>query len=85
MPPGGGYWIDGVYHSCPVDGNGKPLLPKLDFSTKIERDESAQLYRKYFYGKVNISCVLNSVLSLFFISDIFVVLGLYGALLFGKV
>lgn len=52
MPPGGGYWIDGVYHNCPVDGNGKPTFPKLDFVAKIERDETAQLYRKYFFAKV---------------------------------
>ncbi|XP_035208746.1 rap1 GTPase-activating protein 1-like isoform X1 [Stegodyphus dumicola] len=51
LPPGGGYWIDGVHHNCPLDSQGNPIIPKHEFSTKIERDETAQLYRKFFYGK----------------------------------
>lgn len=51
MPPGGGYWIDGVYHTCPVDANGKAVIPKFELVTKIERDETAQLFRRHFYGK----------------------------------
>lgn len=58
MPPGGGYWIDGIHHNCPLDNNGKPIIPKFEFVAKIERDETAQLYRKYFYGKVKSSPLL---------------------------
>ncbi|XP_055949538.1 rap1 GTPase-activating protein 1-like isoform X3 [Argiope bruennichi] len=51
LPPGGGYWIDGIHHNYPTDSQGNPILPHYDFIPKIERDESAQLYRKFFYGK----------------------------------
>ncbi|KAG8187108.1 hypothetical protein JTE90_004854 [Oedothorax gibbosus] len=51
LPPGGGYWIDGIHHSYPSDSLGNPILPKYEFVPKIERDETAQLYRKFYYGK----------------------------------
>ncbi|GFY79026.1 rap1 GTPase-activating protein 1 [Trichonephila inaurata madagascariensis] len=51
LPPGGGYWIDGIHHNYPTDSQGNPILPHYDFVPKIERDETAQLYRKFFYGK----------------------------------
>ncbi|GFU20600.1 rap1 GTPase-activating protein 1 [Nephila pilipes] len=51
LPPSGGYWIDGINHNYPTDSQGNPILPHYDFVPKIERDETAQLYRKFFYGK----------------------------------
>nr|XP_042895424.1 rap1 GTPase-activating protein 1 isoform X2 [Parasteatoda tepidariorum] len=51
LPPGGGYWIDGIHHSHALDTQGRPILPKHEFLLKIERDETAQLFRKFFYGK----------------------------------
>lgn len=54
LPPGGGYWIDGIHHGYPSDSLGNPILPKYEFVPKIERDETAQLYRKFCYGKASV-------------------------------
>ncbi|XP_054716776.1 rap1 GTPase-activating protein 1-like [Uloborus diversus] len=51
LPPGGGYWLDGTQHSTLLDPQGNAVLPGFDFQQKIERDETALLYRTYFFAK----------------------------------
>ncbi|XP_054716772.1 rap1 GTPase-activating protein 1-like [Uloborus diversus] len=54
LPPGGGYWVDGVQHS-PVEVEDKAVIPGYHFQPKIERDEMALLYRTHFFGKEHLN------------------------------
>nr|CAD7444328.1 unnamed protein product [Timema bartmani] len=53
LPPGGGYWLDGQDHDCPFDPRGQPILPHNAWRSKIETDDTAKCYRRFFVGRVS--------------------------------
>eukprot|EP00095_Tigriopus_kingsejongensis_P011541 maker-scaffold33_size549341-snap-gene-3.3 protein:Tk11541 transcript:maker-scaffold33_size549341-snap-gene-3.3-mRNA-1 annotation:"hypothetical protein TcasGA2_TC006305" len=52
LPKMGGFWVDppDQDHDVPVDEEGHPVLPKVNFKTKFEMDETARCYRAHFLG-----------------------------------
>lgn len=59
LPPSGGYWLDGDSDDCPVDDDGNPQIPHHTWSSKFEMDESATLYRRFFYEKDHFNFVVS--------------------------
>ncbi|GAB6031292.1 Rap1 GTPase-activating protein 2, variant 2 [Chamberlinius hualienensis] len=51
QPPNGGYWVDGVDHDCPFDNQGNPVVSQHSWKSKVETDETAKYYRRYFLGR----------------------------------
>ncbi|XP_064642552.1 rap1 GTPase-activating protein 1-like isoform X4 [Lineus longissimus] len=55
VPPGGGYWLDGADHVCETDDEGNPVAAAGNDNSaqkaKLEIDETAKCYRRYFLGK----------------------------------
>jgi len=60
LPRRGGYWVEGAGSESPPEFsslsscNTTGTMPK----PKIDQDETALAYRKYFYGKVKLSSYL---------------------------
>ena len=52
LPPGGGYWVDGVEHNCQLDTEGNPVLSDITGKPMLEMDETAKCYRRHMLGKV---------------------------------
>ena len=52
LPKQGGFWVDppDQDHDVPVDSEGNPVLPKVNFKVKFEMDETARSYRAHFLG-----------------------------------
>eukprot|EP00094_Tigriopus_californicus_P006667 TCALIF_06419-PA protein Name:"Similar to RAP1GAP Rap1 GTPase-activating protein 1 (Homo sapiens)" AED:0.07 eAED:0.08 QI:0/0/0/0.33/1/1/3/0/889 len=52
LPKTGGFWVDppDQDQDVPVDAEGNPVLPKVNFKTKFEMDETARCYRAHFLG-----------------------------------
>lgn len=53
LPKNGGYWVDppDQDHDVPLDTQGNPVqLPKVNFKTKFEMDDTARCYRAHFLG-----------------------------------
>lgn len=61
-----GFWVDGQEHDCPFDSRGNPVLPQpphaASWRAKIETDETAKCYRRYFVGLVS-AALLNILTS----------------------
>lgn len=53
MPERGGYWIDGTDHECHCDHRGQPFVPQGTWRAKIETDDTAKCYRRFFVGRVS--------------------------------
>ncbi|KAK4873893.1 hypothetical protein RN001_013253, partial [Aquatica leii] len=49
--PDKGYWIDGTDHECHYDHRGQPFIPHGTWRAKIETDDTAKCYRRFFVGK----------------------------------
>lgn len=52
-PDDRGYWIDGTDHDCSMDHRGNPILPHATWRAKIETDDTAKCYRRFFVGRVS--------------------------------
>nr|CAD7459473.1 unnamed protein product [Timema tahoe] len=63
LPPGGGYWLDGQDHDCPFDPRGQPILPHNAWRSKIETDDTAKCYRRFFVGRVSCPMPLSPQLA----------------------
>ncbi|KAF5296515.1 hypothetical protein FQR65_LT01505 [Abscondita terminalis] len=51
VTPDKGYWIDGTDHECHYDHRGQPFIPHSTWRAKIETDDTAKCYRRFFVGK----------------------------------
>ncbi|CAH1136003.1 unnamed protein product [Ceutorhynchus assimilis] len=49
--PPKGYWVDGTDHDEQFDPRGVPIIPHQDWRLKIETDETAKYYRRFFVGR----------------------------------
>ncbi|XP_018326268.1 rap1 GTPase-activating protein 1 isoform X2 [Agrilus planipennis] len=49
--PEKGYWVDGTEHDCPRDHRGQPIVPHGTWRAKIETDDTAKCYRRFFVGR----------------------------------
>ncbi|XP_031334859.1 rap1 GTPase-activating protein 1 [Photinus pyralis] len=49
--PDKGYWIDGTDHECHYDHRGQPVIPHGTWRAKIETDDTAKCYRRFFVGR----------------------------------
>ncbi|XP_065155840.1 rap1 GTPase-activating protein 1-like isoform X3 [Atheta coriaria] len=47
----GGYWVDGTDHECSFDLRGAVILPHGTWRAKIETDDTAKCYRRFFHGR----------------------------------
>ncbi|XP_049857059.1 rap1 GTPase-activating protein 1 [Schistocerca gregaria] len=63
-PPG--YWVDGHDHDCAFDARGNPVLPQPPQPAapqahryKIETDETAKCYRRFFVGLEHVNLVAS--------------------------
>lgn len=56
----GGYWVDGTDHECSFDLRGAVILPHGTWRAKIETDDTAKCYRRFFHGRVSLRCVCFS-------------------------
>lgn len=54
VPPKG-YWIDGTDHDEQYDHRGVPVIPHPTWRAKIETDDTAKCYRRFFVGRVSFS------------------------------
>lgn len=53
VTPDRGYWVDGTDHECTYDHRGNPVLPHGAWRAKIETDDTAKCYRRFFVGRVS--------------------------------
>lgn len=51
LPPGGGYWVEG--ESAIADYPPPSPAPQSWRTPKIESDDTAKCYRKFFHGRVS--------------------------------
>ncbi|CAG9824723.1 unnamed protein product [Phaedon cochleariae] len=51
VPPKGGYWVDGTDHEDLKDHRGRPVVPPPTWRAKIETDDTAKCYRRFFVGR----------------------------------
>ncbi|KAF5270742.1 hypothetical protein FQA39_LY01480 [Lamprigera yunnana] len=49
--PDKGYWVDGTDHECHYDHRGQPFIPHGTWRAKIETDDTAKCYRRFFVGR----------------------------------
>lgn len=54
VTPGRGYWVDGTDHECSYDHRGNAVLPHGAWRAKIETDDTAKCYRRFFVGRVSV-------------------------------
>ncbi|XP_064461034.1 rap1 GTPase-activating protein 2-like isoform X2 [Ornithodoros turicata] len=57
LPTGGGYWVDGIDCSSPSDLCDSVFVPGHFTPRKIDSEEIAKTYRKYFLGKEHFNFV----------------------------
>ncbi|XP_055302880.1 rap1 GTPase-activating protein 1 isoform X7 [Sitodiplosis mosellana] len=51
LPNNGGYWVDGTDHECAFDALGNPVLPHNAWRSKIETDDTAKCYRRFYINR----------------------------------
>lgn len=51
--PQKGYWVDGSDHDEQFDHRGLPVIPHPTWRAKIETDDTAKCYRRFFVGRVS--------------------------------
>lgn len=51
LPPGDGYWVDGIDQVSPSGSRPASLISLTSSKPKIETDDKARIYRKNFLGK----------------------------------
>ncbi|KAL1498001.1 hypothetical protein ABEB36_008867 [Hypothenemus hampei] len=49
--PPKGYWVDGTDHEEHFDHRGCPIVPHQTWRAKIETDDTAKCYRRFFVGR----------------------------------
>ncbi|XP_066248209.1 rap1 GTPase-activating protein 1 isoform X4 [Euwallacea similis] len=49
--PPKGYWVDGTDHEDQFDHRGVPVIPHQSWRAKIETDDTAKCYRRFFVGR----------------------------------
>ncbi|XP_048520185.1 rap1 GTPase-activating protein 1 [Dendroctonus ponderosae] len=49
--PPKGYWVDGTDHDEQCDIRGVPIIPHQTWRAKIETDDTAKCYRRFFVGR----------------------------------
>ncbi|XP_050298130.1 rap1 GTPase-activating protein 1 isoform X2 [Anthonomus grandis grandis] len=49
--PPKGYWVDGTDHDEEFDHRGLPIIPHQTWRAKIETDDTAKCYRRFFVGR----------------------------------
>lgn len=49
--PPKGYWVDGTDHEEQFDHRGLPIIPHQTWRAKIETDDTAKCYRRFFVGR----------------------------------
>ncbi|XP_066139489.1 rap1 GTPase-activating protein 1 isoform X5 [Euwallacea fornicatus] len=49
--PPKGYWVDGTDHEDQFDHRGVPIIPHQSWRAKIETDDTAKCYRRFFVGR----------------------------------
>ncbi|XP_030745428.1 rap1 GTPase-activating protein 1 isoform X2 [Sitophilus oryzae] len=49
--PPKGYWVDGTDHEEQFDHRGLPIIPHQTWRAKIETDDTAKYYRRFFVGR----------------------------------
>ncbi|XP_076254528.1 rap GTPase activating protein 1 isoform X3 [Rhynchophorus ferrugineus] len=49
--PPKGYWVDGTDHEEQFDHRGLPIIPHQSWRGKIETDDTAKCYRRFFVGR----------------------------------
>lgn len=59
--PQKGYWVDGTDHEEQFDHRGLPIVPHPSWRAKIETDDTAKCYRRFFVGRVSYKKKTNSV------------------------
>lgn len=47
------YWVDGTDHDEQFDHRGLPIIPHQTWRSKIETDDTAKCYRRFFVGRVS--------------------------------
>lgn len=58
-----GYWVDGTDHRHTLDSAGRALLPAQPaWQPRIDQDDTAKCYRRFFVGRVSVFSFLNSLL-----------------------
>ncbi|XP_017786347.1 PREDICTED: rap1 GTPase-activating protein 1 isoform X3 [Nicrophorus vespilloides] len=57
--PDNGYWIDGTEHDCTFDIRGSPILPHGTWRPKIDTDDTAKCYKRFFLGKEHSTLIGN--------------------------
>lgn len=57
--PEKGYWIDGTDHDCHYDHRGQPFVTHGTWRAKIETDDTAKCYRRFFVGRVSTPFFFN--------------------------
>lgn len=55
--PQKGYWIDGTDHDQQYDHRGLPIVPPVTWKAKIETDDTAKCYRRFFVGREHSSLI----------------------------
>ncbi|CAG9864973.1 unnamed protein product [Phyllotreta striolata] len=56
VPPKG-YWVDGSDHDERFDHRGSPIVPHPNWRAKIETDDTAKCYRRFFVGREHSSLI----------------------------
>ncbi|KAG5885331.1 hypothetical protein JTB14_020812 [Gonioctena quinquepunctata] len=51
IPDNGGYWVDGTDHVEHFDRRDSPIVPQPTWRAKIETDDTAKCYRRFFVRK----------------------------------
>ncbi|XP_018564777.1 rap1 GTPase-activating protein 1 isoform X2 [Anoplophora glabripennis] len=57
--PQKGYWVDGTDHEEQFDHRGMPVVPHPSWRAKIETDDTAKCYRRFFVGREHSSLIGN--------------------------
>nr|CAH7742071.1 unnamed protein product [Callosobruchus chinensis] len=57
VPHKGGYWVDGTDHEEQMDHRGLPIIPHPTWRAKIETDDTAKCYRRFFVGREHSSLI----------------------------
>ncbi|XP_057662198.1 rap1 GTPase-activating protein 1 isoform X2 [Diorhabda carinulata] len=55
--PSKGYWVDGTDHEELFDHRGMPVVPHPNWRAKIETDDTAKCYRRFFVGREHSSLI----------------------------
>lgn len=73
VPPKG-YWVDGTDHEEQYDHRGLPVIPHPTWRAKIETDDTAKCYRRFFVGRVSLQQIFRP-LFFFIITDLYIYTG----------